>query len=383
MGTHQERELPPIKNAKEEAVLLTVIALYLEKHQPIGSETVQKESSLNLSASTIRNYFAKLEEKGYLEQKHTSGGRVPTEIAFCLLSQKSLAHETIPENYAEELDTLFLSSSRELASLFQKSVETLSAQVQGAVFLSTPRFDHDFVVDLKLVNIDSQRIVCVIVTDFGLIYTETLYSPKMLSHFQLKRIETYFQYRLTHINPPTLSPEELNIAKNFYKEIMLRHLTKYAHFNKEDLYRSGLSPFLNQKAFTELEQYTTSLALFEDDKRLRHLLKEAQKRKALCISIGNDLAIDSSNSPPVAVVAAPYYIHEKPVGAVAFLMPYEKCYKEALALLKIFSKKLSTHLTSTLYKFKLTYREPEDATKQLETTQKLLSLQEEKHDQKG
>lgn len=373
------RDLPPIKNKKEEAVLLTVIDLYLERRTPVGSETVQKESPLKLSSSTIRNYFGKLEEKGYLEQKHTSGGRVPTELAFCFLSKRSLDQVKITEEQNGMVEKLFLSSSRELASLFQQSVETLGAEIQGGVFLSTPRFDHDFVIDLKLVNIDAQRVVCVIVTDFGLIYTETLYSSQKLSHFQLKRIETYFQYRLTHSNPPTLCPEEMEIAQKFYKEVMLRHLTRYAHFNKEDLYRSGLSSFLNQKAFTELNQYTSSLSLFEDESRLRRLLKEAQKKETLCIWIGEDLSI-SEGAPPVAAIAMPYYIHNKAVGAVSFLIPFERHYDEPVALLKFFTKKLSEHLTSTLYKFKLTYREPEDRTKQLETTQKLLSLQEEKHD---
>ena len=86
------KKLP--KNDREQAVLLGLVELYLKIGKPIGSSTLQEHGFESLSTATIRNYFSKMEEMGYLKQQHTSGGRIPTEKAFRLYADtyKSQGH---------------------------------------------------------------------------------------------------------------------------------------------------------------------------------------------------------------------------------------------------------------------------------------------------
>ncbi|MBI2819505.1 MAG: heat-inducible transcription repressor HrcA, partial [Acidobacteria bacterium] len=62
--------------------LLTVIRTHIETGEPVGSRTVSRQSREGLSPASIRNIMMDLEEEGYLEQPHTSAGRVPTEKAY-------------------------------------------------------------------------------------------------------------------------------------------------------------------------------------------------------------------------------------------------------------------------------------------------------------
>lgn len=63
-------------------ILQAIVANYLETGEPVGSRTISKYTDLNLSSATIRNEMADLEESGYIEQPHTSAGRIPTDAGY-------------------------------------------------------------------------------------------------------------------------------------------------------------------------------------------------------------------------------------------------------------------------------------------------------------
>ena len=76
----------PSKEEREKKVLIGLISLYIETGKSVGSDTLRKKGFKDLSSATIRNYFVRLEEAGYLHQAHSSGGRVPTKKAYRLFA---------------------------------------------------------------------------------------------------------------------------------------------------------------------------------------------------------------------------------------------------------------------------------------------------------
>ena len=79
-----------VKQDKEAAILFGLIELYIKTNEPVGSNSLKEKGFDYMSSATIRNYFAKLEEKGLLTQQHASGGRLPTAKAFKLYAEKYL-----------------------------------------------------------------------------------------------------------------------------------------------------------------------------------------------------------------------------------------------------------------------------------------------------
>ena len=63
-------------------ILLAVVTEFISSGAPVGSRTLARKYGLDLSAASIRNVLADLEESGYLKQPHTSAGRVPTDSAL-------------------------------------------------------------------------------------------------------------------------------------------------------------------------------------------------------------------------------------------------------------------------------------------------------------
>ena len=352
----------PAKDDREKAVLLGLVELYLQTGKPIGSNTLRENGFDYLSSATIRNYFAKLEDGGFLKQQHSSGGRIPTPLAYKLYAQSNLSQNGLSEKEARLLTSQLSRETREIASYLQHSAETISDMSRCALFLSAPRFDQDFLLDIKLVGVDHSRCLCVLITDFGLIHSEVLYADKKLSNFSLKRIESYFHWRLTGLDKPELNDEEEKLAKQFYNEIMLRHIVNYTHFSAEDIYKTGFSKLLAYPDFNNAASLAEGLSLFENPQHLRLLLKECSKSGDLNCWISDDLSRLTGIHAPCSVIAIPYYINKTIVGSIALLGPNRIPYKQLFALLKTASNSISESLTRSLYKFKITFRKPTPAS---------------------
>jgi len=362
------------KQERERKVLLSLIDYYLKTGKPVGSNTLKEVGFADLSSATIRNYFAHLEEEGYLLQQHISGGRIPTDKAYRFYAQE-YCHAPYQTNQIDKkFDELRSTEMREIAIFLQHAAEQLADKCKLAVFLSAPRFEQDFIIAIKLIVIDSERCLCVLVTDFGEIMTEVLYTGTKLSAFTSKRIESYFSWRLTGQNQPEgLTPDEEELAKKFYNEVMVRYIVSYSHFDQEEVYRTGFSTLLAYPEFHDPNALANSLALFENTHGMRLLLKESAKLNTLKFWIGDDLTVYSPEiKPDCAVIAIPYHVNQQAVGAIGLLGPTRMPYRQLFGIINQFADNISEALTRSLYKFKITMRQPKQMS--IDLKQKELKL---------
>lgn len=349
------------KDRRQREVLLALVEYFIKTAKPVGSATLKELGFPELSSATIRNYFADLEETGHLLQGHTSAGRVPTDKAYRLyVEEVALKSAEAATEYRMPPGKLSHEETREIAHYLQKAAELLSEVTQTAVFFSAPRFDHDMVTSVKLVRITPQRLVCLLVTEFGDVQTAMLNSDVKLSAFAVKRIEDYCQARLNGLQTPdNLEPEEEALAQTFYSEAMLRFIVRYSHFVDEEIYRTGFSKLLVYPEFRDPLALAHSLSLFENAHSMRLLLRECTSKNQLRFWVGEDLLMYSQQSPKCSVLAAPYHVNLNPVGAIGLLGPMRMPYRELLITLRQFSDEISDVLTRSLYKFKIKYRQPD------------------------
>jgi len=364
-----KKSLPPKKLPKtdrENAVLLGLIELYLKTGKPIGSHTLQENGFESLSSATIRNYFSKMEEAGYLKQQHTSGGRIPTEKAFRLYADAN-ENEGVLEKFQEEaLEEALKSGGREIATLLNRAADALSELTKCAVFVTAPRFDQDFIQDVRLIRIDPSKVLSVLITDFGLIRTETIYLEKEIDPSFLRTTEEYFLWRMNKGEKPLFKDEaEAKLAQRIYNEVMVRHVVGYANFPEEDVIRTGLSKLLAYPEFNDAAALASSLSLLEDQNQMRIVLRECCKQNQMTTWIGDELCPFVPKEAECTVIAIPYRINQAIAGAVALLGPMRIPYRNLFGLMQVFSEQLSKALTESVYKYKITFRQP-SGSKQIE-----------------
>lgn len=345
------------KEKRMESVLLALIELYLQTGKPVASQTLKDESFPELSSATLRNYFATLEEDGFLAQHHASAGRVPTEKAFLLYARLHQEATALSKEDELFLESFLFKETKEIGSFLTESIEALSELSGCPVFLSSPRFDHDGLSSIRLVNLDANRYLAILITDFTVIETEIVFSPKRWNAFALKRMEEFFQSKLDNRTPPNLSEEELNFAGRLYNELVLRHVVTYTTFRDADIYRCGFSQLLQFPEFRDPLLLAETLSLFERGSPIHNLMSQTFKKGQLSFWIGQELRSFIPCRAPAAVMAIPYTILDKHVGVIALLGPDRQNYPRNFALLKRASTLLGKSLSQSSDRYKISYRE--------------------------
>lgn len=367
----------PAKDERERIVLLRLVDLFLKTGKPIASGSLRDHGLKEFSSATIRNYFAKLEQGGYLKQPHASGGRIPTQHAYRVYAKSQLLQSpSLDEKICEALENNLAKPTRNIAQYLQNAAAFLSDITNCAVFLSTPRFDSDFVLSIRLFAIDAHRCLGVLLTDFGLIHTETLHTQKNLHDIDLSRLEEYFAFRLQDKKRPSLSDEENALAESFYSELMLRHIVHHTNFFRDDLFKTGFSKLLDYQEYKEEPSLlANALSLFESPQKLSALLQDCTDKRSLTCLIGDDLCTVSETLSESTVISIPFRINQSIVGAIGLLGPTRVPYRQIFALLTMASELISETLTSSVYKFKISYRTPEPESLQLPTFEHSLYLE--------
>lgn len=358
----------PAKDQREKLILFGLVDLYLQSGKPIGSNTLRENGFNALSSATIRNYFAKLEEDGYVKQQHSSGGRIPTALAFKAYAEEHVDKPRPTPEDKKAIEQLLKKETREVATYLLQAIEKISEITQCAAFLSSPRFDQDFILEIKLLYIDQNRLLSVLVTDFGLIRTEVLYTDKKLSSFTLKRLEAYFNWRLTGIEKPSLDPDEETLGARLYKELMLRHIVSYTNFSAEDLFQAGFSKLLSYPDFNDASALASGLSLFENKQMLRKLLSTTSETGKLKCWIGDDLHPFSPEASACSVIAVPYRINQSICGAIGILGPNRIPYRHLFGQMEQIAQSISDSLTKSVYKFKISFRSPKPSSLEFQKT---------------
>lgn len=346
------------KQQRENSILLGITDLYIKTGKPVGSNTLKESGFSHLSSATIRNYFSKLEESGYLEQQHSSGGRIPTDLAYKHYAKSTYSKEALSKAKKKSIESELSFQDKEVVGYLNKVVSTISDLTGCAAFITSPRFDQDFVTSVKLLPIDTRRILAILLTSFGMVHTEVLYTEAKLSNFSLKRIELYFHFRMTGLDKPELDEDESRLAEHFYNELMLRHIVGHATLIEEDVYKTGFSKLLNYFEFQDAQSLASALSVFENPHLIHKFCNEVCKENHLKFWIGDDLESYVPEKTDCSILMIPYHIRQKPVGAIGILGPTRIPYQTLFEVLKATSKTLSETLNSLVFKHQMSYRVP-------------------------
>src|SRR5690606_24890097 len=119
------KEVGQMLTERQEKILQAVVDDYILTAEPVGSRTVSKRKGVGYSAATIRNEMADLEEMGYLEQPHTSAGRIPSHKGYRYYVDHLLPPFRPRTSDIRMLKRLFTLQMDELEQVFQETASIL------------------------------------------------------------------------------------------------------------------------------------------------------------------------------------------------------------------------------------------------------------------
>src|SRR5580693_4351011 len=172
-------------SARARQVLYHCVTEYVATGEPVGSRTLSKKSSLDLSPASIRNVLSDLEELGYLRQPHTSAGRVPTDRAFRLFIDALMqVHAVTSDEQAAIRDRL--ASLEPGMNVMRETGKLLSELTGTAAVVLAPRAETLVLRQLRFIRTSNDEVLAVLVMKNGTVQNRFLSAT--ISEPELQRI---------------------------------------------------------------------------------------------------------------------------------------------------------------------------------------------------
>lgn len=147
-------------------VLRVIVHDYVESREPVGSKSIVDRHQFGVSAATIRNDMALLEEEELIAAPHTSSGRVPTDKGYRLFVNHLADLRPLTPAQRTAIET-FLGNSADLDEVLTRSVRLLSQLTNQVALVQYPTFSHATVRHVELVRLSETRVMSVLITDAG------------------------------------------------------------------------------------------------------------------------------------------------------------------------------------------------------------------------
>ena len=152
-------------NDRRARILRMVAESYIRTAHPVASARIAEQ--LELSSATVRNEFGALEEEGYLQQPHTSAGRIPTSRGFRSYALGCLPPRRLPERQRSQLVRQLLATNGDgLFALVARAAAELSGY---AVVVRLPADDALHILEIHLSMLSAERLLAVVVLENGIV----------------------------------------------------------------------------------------------------------------------------------------------------------------------------------------------------------------------
>ena len=181
-------------------ILQAIINDYIVTGEPVGSRTIAKKYDLGIGSATIRNEMADLEEMGYLEQPHTSAGRIPSSKGYRLYVDQLMQREQLTREEELRIKEYIINSAMyEVDKVLKEACVLLSELTNLTCIVETPSMKRSRIVSIQLIGIDKSNIVAVIVTDSGVIKNHRIRVSHMPMENELNRINEVLNIKLKNL----------------------------------------------------------------------------------------------------------------------------------------------------------------------------------------
>ena len=153
-------------NARSREVFRQVVEGYLASGEPVGSRTLTRTLSENVSAATVRNVMQDLEYLGLLDSPHVSAGRVPTELGLRMFVDGLLEVGDLTNDDREKIDATLGGNERDVGTMLDRVGAALSGLTQGASLVLAPK--HEAAIKhIEFVSLAPDRALVVLVFEDG------------------------------------------------------------------------------------------------------------------------------------------------------------------------------------------------------------------------
>ncbi len=322
-------------------ILMAIIDDYISTAMPVGSRTLSKKQTIGgLSSATIRNEMSDLEEMGFLEQPHTSAGRIPSATAYRLYVENLLSgSHRLPSEEAKRLRVHFDRRARQVEDVILNAAQAISDVTRYTSVVTAPQAQRLHIRRVQLVPVSESAVLLVLVTDIGLVKDMMLHIDGQLTADQLHEISNLLSEQLAGLTPAAVREKLKEISETFsvHRQVLHGVLEAVEQTDRPEIMVGGRSNILHYPEYSDTEKARAVLAVLETRDKLMQLLT-ATPQMAFTIRIGNETGMPETSE--CSVISMTYRIGDESTGTIGVIGPTRMQYARVIPVLDYMGKAL-------------------------------------------
>lgn len=349
-----------ILTERRQLILKLVVQEFIETAIPVASETLVRKYKLRVSSATVRNDLAALEELGYLNQLHTSAGRIPTDAGYRFYVENLMERAPLSPAEQRTIRHQFYQVRSELDQWIHLAGTVLARTAQNASVVTPPRSYQSRFKHLELIAIHDTTVLLVLVLHDGTVKQQTLTLDTARSQEDLRRHSARINERCADLSTSQLAelvrrdqqpvPPEFDEFEQQVLEVILRAMRQFEDQINEEIHSDGLIEMLSQPEFIPalikaedaeraVERMRHALEVLTSGRGLSMLIPQALASEGVQVVIGGEHSEDEMRE--YSVVLSRYGVNGTVAGVLGVIGPTRMSYPRSIATVRYIASVMS------------------------------------------
>ena len=343
-------------NSRAGRVLAALVREYISSGEPVASSLLVTAAGLGVSSATVRNILARLEEEGYVQQPHTSAGRVPTDKGYrffvdTLLRRGNVdAADDAVDELRRRLDDEHPQDARAVVAV---ASQVLSSITHLAGVVTMPRQAQQSLSQIEFLPLSDNRVLAVMVVNGRDVQNRIVQLDRYYSAEELRRAANFLNQQfsgrpLSQVREDIV--EELKQTGERLNQLMLDAIRVAQQMVSEGAQAGPeyvIAGETNLMEFAELGNVDKLRRLFDAftaKRDILHLLDLSLRADGVQIFIGHESGYRILDD--CSLVAAPYMIDQHTVGVLGVIGPTRMAYERVIPIVDVTARMLGSALNS-------------------------------------
>jgi heat-inducible transcriptional repressor len=328
-------------------ILAAIINDYISTGEPVGSRTIAKKYDLGVGSATIRNEMSDLEDLGYLEQPHTSSGRIPSSKGYRLYVDSLMEKALLSAEEELHIKKYIIDCAMLEVDKIVKQASTLLSELTNLTcIVQTSSVMRSYIKSVQLLKVDEHNLVSVIVTDNGAIKNHRIKVSQMPSIEELVEINNVINGRLRNLNIDEINLEIINNVKrdlkgydDLFNAIVPALYDTLKAENSSEIFMEGTTNIFNYPEYNDINNTKEILNLLYNKD---YVIELTEPNGELSIKIGDENYLPEAKN--CSVISAEYSFGGKPLGTIGLIGPRRINYSRVIAIMVQVMKELNETL---------------------------------------
>ena len=328
---------------RKKKILQIVVDEYISTAVPVSSKSITEKHLTDVSSATVRNELASLEELGYLTQFHTSGGRVPSPLAYRFYIEELMQKGNLSESDLDYIEKAFSARSNDVEHLIKNVSKVISDLTDYTSVAIGPHTEEEKIKNLALLSCGDGRALLVIVTGVRILRDSFIDIPDNMSPDDIENasrvIAKLFEGKA--LSEVKEIGDEVLAEFGQYRQVMrevIDALKSYTRPRDEDVVLTGTDKIFNHPEYEDIENVKNFLTVISDKDKIAELIGDDDDEIQINVKIGS--CDDSEVPEDCSVVTATYSAGGKSLGTYGVIGPIRMDYTKVIAVLENVGKAL-------------------------------------------